>query len=123
MTQYMQDYRHKRKAEALALLGGRCVTCGKTEDLQFDHIDPSAKIMAIGQMWHAAKGKFWAEVNKCQLLCPEHHQERTSQQWLERPTKHGSNHGYRIRRCRCDECIGWFRKSKREYNARKNKPS
>jgi len=29
------------------MLGGRCVRCGATEDLEFDHIDPSTKRFTI----------------------------------------------------------------------------
>jgi hypothetical protein len=29
------------------MLGGCCVRCGATQDLEFDHIDPSTKVFAI----------------------------------------------------------------------------
>lgn len=73
MTEYMRQYRRRRKEWALARLGGKCRVCGTTESLEFDHIDPGTKTLAIGKMWHAGKAAFEAEIDKCQLLCTTHH--------------------------------------------------
>lgn len=35
---YMKAYRERKKAEAIEILGGHCVKCGSTEDLEFHHI-------------------------------------------------------------------------------------
>lgn len=40
----------ERRNKGLKLLGGVCVKCGTTENLQFDHIDPATKLFNI---WRA----------------------------------------------------------------------
>lgn len=77
MRAYMSDYRDRRRAWARALLGGKCVVCGTTEGLEFDHIDPETKTMSIGKMWHASKARLELELTKCQLLCSTHHDEKS----------------------------------------------
>jgi hypothetical protein len=84
-------------------LGGKCVKCGSTSDLEFDHIDPTTKSFTLtgknlDKPWQAVL----AEAHLCQLLCGPHHNEKTSSErdaW-----RHGTLHGYFNRRCRCDEC-------------------
>ena len=44
---YMRNRRAGRRNEAKKSLGDECVNCGKTEELEFDHIDPSTKIESI----------------------------------------------------------------------------
>lgn len=66
--------------EARECLGGKCVKCGTTENLQFDHVDPATKLFRITK-WRKVKAsveEFWVEIAKCQLLCRPHHQEKTS---------------------------------------------
>lgn len=72
-TRYTNEYRAKRRREALDYLGGECVECGSTENLEFDHIDPATKVATIASLWTASKERFWTEVKKCQLLCHDHH--------------------------------------------------
>jgi 5-methylcytosine-specific restriction endonuclease McrA len=70
--------RHRRRlAEARAELGGRCVECGTTEDLEFDHIDPSTKRFKLSQGGGYCQAVWDAEVAKCQLLCAPHHHDKT----------------------------------------------
>lgn len=66
-----------RKLEAIELLGGVCVRCGTTENLQFDHIDPETKLFNISTYFeYGDETTFWMEVAKCQLLCFPHHTEK-----------------------------------------------
>jgi 5-methylcytosine-specific restriction endonuclease McrA len=37
----------RRKYRRERLLGGECVRCGATDDLEFDHIDPKTKAFAV----------------------------------------------------------------------------
>lgn len=63
--------RMKRLHEAF---GNKCVKCGSTNDLHFDHIDPSTKVGAIGDL--ATRNGFdkcYQEALKCQLLCKSCH--------------------------------------------------
>ena len=41
----------KKKATLVEHLGGKCVGCGTTKDLQFDHIDRTQKSFTIGKSW------------------------------------------------------------------------
>lgn len=77
MAEYMLRRYHKRRAEALALLGGKCVVCGTTEDLNFDHIDRDTKSFSISRLWSISYNRFLAEVQKCQILCQAHHIEKS----------------------------------------------
>jgi 5-methylcytosine-specific restriction endonuclease McrA len=68
---------NKRKAEAIEILGGVCVVCGSTEDLQFDHLNPSTKKFSLGKLWSSSQEVFLEELSKCQLLCFTDHQIKT----------------------------------------------
>jgi len=68
---------NKRKAEAIEILGGVCVVCGSTEDLQFDHLNPSTKKFSLGKLWSSSQEVFLEELSKCQLLCFTCHQIKT----------------------------------------------
>lgn len=83
---YERDRWEKRYPEALRTLGGRCVECGTTEDLQFDHVDPATKLFNISEGATRNENLFWDEVAKCQLLCVPHHKDKTASDghiWLE----------------------------------------
>ena len=75
--EYSRNYYHKRKAEYIELLGGKCAVCSGVDGLQFDHIDPNSKSFAIGKLLNFAKSKVIDELNKCQLLCEKCHIEKT----------------------------------------------
>ena len=69
---------HQALSEAKEQLGGKCVKCGTTEKLQFDHIHPKDKLFAISkQILMADRKKFQEELDKCQLLCIDCHIEKT----------------------------------------------
>lgn len=61
-------------ARAIAHLGGVCVQCGATANLEFDHVDPATKTATLHALvrqdsWR----KMEAELAKCQLLCKPCH--------------------------------------------------
>ena len=68
----------KKKATLLEHLGGKCVGCGATENLQFDHIDRTKKSFTIGKCMGYALEKLIEEADKCQLLCKECRQYKTT---------------------------------------------
>lgn len=78
---YQREYQKKRwakrKQELIDFLGGKCVKCGSTEELQFDHIDPSTKSFTIASCPTASEERMMAEIKKCQLLCRKCHEEKT----------------------------------------------
>ena len=67
--------RQKRLQEMKDKLGNKCVKCGATENLQFDHIDPKTKRFNVSPQdsWE----KTLPELYKCQLLCPPCHLKKT----------------------------------------------
>ena len=68
---------HRRKQEAIAFLGGVCVVCGTTEDLEFDHIDPAEVAFRVPMNMSRRWETLLPELKKCQLLCHEHHADKT----------------------------------------------
>jgi hypothetical protein len=80
-TEQHREYQKQRRFERLALartrLGGVCVVCGSMEGLDFDHIDPSSKTRKISEATNWSLQRFLSEVDKCQLLCREHHTEKS----------------------------------------------
>jgi len=70
-----------------AELGGKCTECGSAEDLHFDHIDPTTKSFSISaRVRDTSIARLLEEVRKCQLLCSEHHKEKTRVEY--RATRH-----------------------------------
>lgn len=66
-------------------LGGKCVECGCTETLEFDHIDPSTKSFNISAGYHKPKEVLEEELTKCQLLCNKCHIEKSKKDAKFRP--------------------------------------
>lgn len=94
------DWYNKRKAKMIEYLGGRCAHCGDTENLEFDHVDPSQKSFTITERFSNAWNELVVELDKCQLLCFMCHHAKTltaypaiHNRW--RYAKHG---------CRCSVC-------------------
>jgi 5-methylcytosine-specific restriction endonuclease McrA len=57
---------HRLRMKGIEMLGGVCVNCASTDDLQFDHIDPSSKSFTVtskinNYSWEAIE----AELKKC----------------------------------------------------------
>jgi 5-methylcytosine-specific restriction endonuclease McrA len=71
---------HLRKAEGRAILGDKCAHCGYDavpEILEFDHIDPLEKTLELTEQWSCSRVRWLAEIDKCQLLCPNCHAIKT----------------------------------------------
>lgn len=75
---YMNNRWDRRRSEAESRLGGRCVFCGTSNGLQFDHIDPTTKLFTIAKGSSFSEERFWREVDKCQLLCRNCHDVKHS---------------------------------------------
>lgn len=113
---------HKRREWAIDILGGRCVKCGSTDNLEFDHIDHALVSFRIGGSLLYSNDKLLPELMKCQLLCHKCHMDKTLHESGRKRCEHGYS-GYVNRKCRCDICTdGWGkyfktkRKSRRMYN-------
>lgn len=101
---YMRLRRDNQRSRLLALLGGKCVRCGTTERLQFDHIDPKTMSFRLGKAFGGKWEKLLGESKKCQLLCKDCHWTKTRlERGLEEP-KHGTVNMYNNLKCRCLPC-------------------
>lgn len=67
------NYKKMRRQKIKDYLGGKCVGCGATTNLQFDHIDRREKQFKIANNVTMAWDKLTAEADKCQLLCQTCH--------------------------------------------------
>lgn len=74
--QYHLDRWHAKRREAIALLGGKCVECGSTGELEVDHKDPALKVSS--NFWCWSKARRDEELAKCQVLCSRCHLAKTS---------------------------------------------
>ena len=79
---YQQARYVVRREIAVRRLGGVCTDCGSSDSLEFDHIDPSTKLLPIGKLWTASDERFDNELAKCQLLCKSCHIDKTRQERL-----------------------------------------
>ena len=73
-----RERKQTNKQYLVDMLGGKCVGCGTTECLQFDHIDRHKKSFCISTKLAHQLDKLIEEANKCQLLCEKCHQIKTS---------------------------------------------
>jgi len=83
LVEDQRKLRKERKEHLVERLGGKCVECGTTHLLEFDHIDPLKKSFTIAQKMTAKIEVLYEEVDKCQLLCRYCHYEKTRRQWLD----------------------------------------
>ena len=58
-------------------MGGKCVKCGSTKNLEFDHIDPRTKEYTITSLFSRSPEIIEKELAKCQLLCHDCHIEKS----------------------------------------------
>jgi|SRR6185437_9146846 len=132
---------HERKRQALTLLGGACVQCGTTEDLEFDHIDPATKTFTITERIFRTWDQLLPELAKCQLLCETCHAAKTNEHYklqaARRPPRakqlalpvrvpsvaHGSAAMYNHYKCRCPACREAHRLKMQAYRAQKGMAS
>ena len=76
-TTKLKELRHRKRQQLIEHLGGKCVACGVTENLQFDHINRADKLYTIGKILDWNMSRILPEVDKCQLLCKECHRIKT----------------------------------------------
>lgn len=113
---YNQIRQYERFQMALDYLGGCCVVCGTSNNLQFDHIDPTTKLFTISTHLKAKLSKLMSELDKCQLLCKDHHIEKTIQESNAKRT-HGKQWMALKLKCKCDICLHFIK----EYNSLRRK--
>ncbi len=74
-----RDRKRLNRAWAVEQLGGKCVDCGVTDNLEFDHIYPSTKDKKICE-YISVRDKLEEEIKKCELRCKSCHRERSNKQ-------------------------------------------
>lgn len=77
---YYRDRWRARRIKAIETLGGKCITCGATDDLEFDHIDPKTKKKRLAKLLTYAWETVEKELEKCQLLCIPCHRKKSKQE-------------------------------------------
>jgi 5-methylcytosine-specific restriction endonuclease McrA len=119
MRKYMLERIRKRREYALSKLGDKCVNCGISENLEFDHIDPKSKKDVIANLWSYSKKILEEELAKCQLLCMPCHQRKSIMEAGKKIAKgaHGTVSSYRY--CRCDVCREANSAHARQYRKKK----
>lgn len=118
MRKYMLKRYHSRRQHAIAFLGGKCVRCGDTDNLQFDHVDKSKKTFPISELWSIAENKFFEELEKCQILCGRCHREKSLEcgdyggghNKIDHPCGTAGRYG---KGCRCELCKEAKRQSRK----------
>jgi 5-methylcytosine-specific restriction endonuclease McrA len=111
-----------RRQEAIDRLGGECISCGATGNLEVDHIDPALKSFSISKLWGIAKARYDAELEKCQILCKDCHKHKTIKEQKVRAVRftdtplsevHGTYTGYGRYQCRCEKCKQYKRDTRK----------
>ena len=74
---YLRERKQNNRNYLIEMLGGKCIGCGVTENLQFDHLDRTQKSFCIGKNLSSKLEKLIDEAKKCQLLCETCHQHKT----------------------------------------------
>lgn len=121
------DYLKRRYAEQKtafhAYLGDACARCGTTDDLQIDHVDPSKKSFPVSKLWPRKDLTLvYKELDKCQLLCRTHHEEKTAEEHRlsrEGTFTHGTLYAWQKKKCLCEDCIAAKDAWNEERNARR----
>ncbi len=78
-----RGYRDEKKSYCIEYLGGKCVKCGTTHNLQFDHIKREGKKYEISTKLTNKWDNIKEELDKCQLLCAPCHLEKTASEWTK----------------------------------------
>ena len=88
-----REYIKEKRAICLEYLGGKCVVCGTTHNLQFDHIKREGKKYSIASKLSYKFDNLKEELDKCQLLCAPCHLDKTAKEWTilckMKPTQRG----------------------------------
>ena len=118
--EYQVTWLANRQAKGFAILGNKCSECNSLEGLQIDHVVPEEKDQTLvrvdtrGFSWSRSWKFMEAELRKCQLLCRDCHERKTS---LEKTTTEHGLTMYENHACRCDIC----RAAKKIENAKRYK--
>jgi hypothetical protein len=77
--EYQRQWMARRKAEYFS--NKNCSTCGRSEQLEIDHIDPSTKLSH--KIWSWSKIRREEELAKCQVLCKDCHLTKSKKEKIK----------------------------------------
>lgn len=106
---YNRRRREAWRERVLEYLGGECVVCGSTDQLNIHHKRGTDVAFKLSGAWCWKWERQVAELAKCELRCDTHHRE-------DYAAEHGTKSGYGSG-CRCDACVNARRKYNREWMA------
>ncbi len=118
MREYMLNRYHRLRLEALEAKGGKCIDCGSSSRLEFDHEDASDKKFSVAKIFTHAKFKILAELEKCVLRCQDCHLQKSLAQGDITTVEHGGGVSGK-KNCPCDLC----KSKKSEYMKKYKKTS
>lgn len=110
MNEYVLSRYHRLMEQWRKELGGKCIDCGSTSDLEFDHVEPSEKSFTISSGWSMNIDLVREELSKCVLRCSTCHKSRSVQQYA---VPHGGGKAGK-KGCSCESC----RAKRKEYMKR-----
>lgn len=117
MKTYMKKRRSKNKQYAVDKLGGKCIKCESTNNLQFDHIKTRKENggFVIANMLSHGRAKLDKELAMCQLLCEDCHKTKTLKDmgWKDAKVEHGTPRSHLY--CKCAVCKSAHNKRINEY--------
>lgn len=73
--EYQRKWVAKRRANFFADKKCEAENCNRTDKLTLDHINPKTKVSH--SIWSWSEKRIAEEVSKCQVLCEDHHKEKT----------------------------------------------
>jgi hypothetical protein len=121
MREYMRKRYHDKRKKLIEELGGKCVSCGITENLHIDHIDSKRKKENGGfraaDVHSISEARLEQHKDNLQLLCEKCHKEKTQSNWdrsAPKP-KHGTYWNYRRHGCRCKKCTDAYKTKLKEW--------
>ena len=117
VAEYNRTLYRERRDRYIELLGGACTQCGTTEQLEFDHVEPTKKAYDVAAYFRGSERRLESEMQKCQLLCKQCHKEKSLTEAGKTSAKgtHGTLSSFRY--CRCEVC----RAAKSQYNKEHDK--
>src|SRR5687767_13736751 len=120
MAAYMLARYHRRRNHLIDTLGGKCMTCGATDELELDHVNRETKQHDISKLLAGASEKIYLEEARlCQLLCREHHKQKSIK---ESSVEHGGGITGK-KNCLCDLWRPLKNAYSKQWKANKRKPS
>lgn len=116
---YKAAWRERTRSWAVELLGGCCVGCETTVELDFDHVNAATKSfdISVGIRDGYSRARLQAELVKCQLLCGPCHREKSDKYLDGGRVPHGGGKQGK-RNCKCGPCRVKYNKYMRELKRR-----